>query len=171
MNSWLFYARALCLVVAISAGHAAAQPLRIAYVNSVRVMSESAPAKAAEAKLQVEFSGRKIALEKLADGVQAARDALQKDEPLLSEPDLAIRRRQLFERERELLRQRHQLDEDFTRRRDEELTAILELANRVMQVIAKDDRLDLVLENVVYATPRVDITDKVIKALEPRAGN
>ena len=42
-----------------------------------------------------------------------------------------------------------------------------------MKRIAEAENLDVVLQNeqVVWASPRIDITDKVIKALEdPRAG-
>ncbi|MBO1009609.1 MULTISPECIES: OmpH family outer membrane protein [Acidovorax] len=164
--------RLLAFVLAVLAVSAPAQTLRVAYVDSLRVMTESAPVKVAESKLRSEFSSREKEIENLTNGLRAATDELREDTPRLSEWDLADRKRQLMERERELQRQRRELNEEWTRRRNEALTEIVDRTNRVIQEIAKSERLDLVVfEDVVFASPRADITDKVIKALSFRDGN
>ena len=41
-----------------------------------------------------------------------------------------------------------------------------ERANKVIQQIAIDEKFDLIIQDpVIYASPRIDITERVIKAL------
>jgi len=91
----------------------------------------------------------------------------------MSESDRQKGEKEFGELNREFQRKQRQFREDLTQRRNEELGAVIERANRVVKQIAEAEKLDLVLQNeqVVWASTRIDITDKVIKALEdPRAG-
>ena len=42
---------------------------------------------------------------------------------------------------------------------------MLEKANRAVKQIAEAEKYDVILQEAVYASPRIDITDKVVKAL------
>jgi len=55
--------------------------------------------------------------------------------------------------------------EDLNLRRNEELAALFERANKVIRGIAEAEKFDLILQEAVYRSPRIDITDKVLKAL------
>jgi outer membrane protein len=55
--------------------------------------------------------------------------------------------------------------EDLNLRRNQELTALLERANRIIRQIAEAEKFDLILQEAVYRNPRIDITDRVLKAL------
>jgi outer membrane protein len=55
--------------------------------------------------------------------------------------------------------------EDLNLRRNQELAALFERANRVIKQIAEAEKFDLILQEAVYRNPRIDITDKVLKAL------
>ncbi|MCU0968424.1 MAG: OmpH family outer membrane protein [Rubrivivax sp.] len=144
---------------------AAAQELRIGYVNSDRVLRESQPSKAASVKLEAEFGKRKRDLDELAARIKANADRLDKDAPTLSESDRTRRQRELVEQDRDLQRKQREFQEDFNQRRNEELAAVLERANRAIRQIFEQERYDLIVQEAVFAGPRVDITDKVIKAL------
>ena len=152
-------------VLATSAALAQAQELKIGYVNSERVMRESAPAKAAQAKLEAEFSRREKDLAELAQRLKAASERLEKDAPTLSEAERQRRQRELVEQDREFQRRRREFQEDLNQRRNEELAAVLERANRVIRQIFEQEKYDLILQEVVMASPRADITKKVIDAL------
>ena len=99
----------------------AAQELKIGYVNSERVLREAAPAKAAQTKLEAEFSQRERELNELTGRLKAAADKLQKDEPTLSEAEKSRRQRELVEQDRDLQRKRREFQEDLNQRRNEEL--------------------------------------------------
>jgi outer membrane protein len=153
------------LVVAALVPVAFAQDLKIGYVNSERVLREASPAKAAQAKLETEFSKRERELSDQAAKLKAAADKLDKDAPTLSESERSRRQRELVEQDRDLQRKRREFQEDLNQRRNEELAGVVERANRVIKQIFDAEKYDVILQEVVFAGPRVDITDKVIKAL------
>jgi outer membrane protein len=144
---------------------AQAQELKIGYVNLERVLRESTPAKAAQAKLTAEFARREKELDDMATQMKAASDKLEKDSPTISEGERARRQRELVDQDREFQRKRRELQEDAAQRKNEEVTAVVERANRIVKQIFDNDKYDLIVQDVVFASPRVDITNKVIDAL------
>ena len=142
-----------------------AQELKIGYVNSERVLRESAPAKAAQTKLETEFGRRERDLNEQAQRLKASADKLEKDAPTLSETERARRQRELVEQDRDLQRKRREFQEDLNQRKNEELSLVVERANRVIKQIFDSEKYDVILQEVVFASSRVDITDKVIRAL------
>ena len=148
---------------------AAAQELKLGYVNSERVLRDSAPAKAAQAKLETEFGRRERELNDLRNRLKTAADKFEKDAPTLPEAEKARRQRELVDQERDLQRKQREFQEDLNQRKNEELAAVVERANRVIRQIFETEKYDAILQEVVFAGPRVDITDKVIRALNAPA--
>lgn len=162
---------ALALVLAAMAPGAATQELRIGYINSERLLRESAPAKAAQAKLEAEFGRREREITDDAAQLKAAADRLDKDAPTLAEAERNRRQRELVDRDRDLQRKRRAFQEDLNQRKNEELANVVERANRVIKKIFDDEKYDLIMQDgVVFAGARVDITDKVIRALDAQGG-
>jgi outer membrane protein len=152
-------------LVASALGTAQAQELKIGYVNSERVLREAAPAKAALARMEADFSKRDRDLNDQGAKLKAAADKLEKDAPTLSEGERNRRQRELVEQDRDLQRKRREFQEDLNQRRNEETAGLVERANKVIKQIFDSEKYDLILQDVVFAGPRVDITEKVIKAL------
>lgn len=165
MKTLAIRALAVAALSVATAAPVAAQELKIGYVNSERVLREAAPAKAAQSKLEAEFGRRERELNDLTGRLKAAADKLQKDEPTLSESEKSRRQRELVEQDRDLQRKRREFQEDLNQRRNEELAAVVERANRAIKQIFDSEKYDLILQEVVFAGPRIDITDKVIRAL------
>jgi outer membrane protein len=153
------------LAVAGSMAQAQAQELKIGYVNGERVLREAAPAKAAQAKLEAEFGKRDKELNDVAARLKAASDKLEKEAPTLSEAERNRRQRDLVEQDRDFQRKRRELQEDLSQRKNEELAGVLERSNKVIKQIFDSEHYDLIVQDVVFASPRVDITKKVIDAL------
>lgn len=150
---------------------AGAQELKIGYINGERVLRESAAAKAAQAKLEAEFGRRERELTDDASRLKASADRLDKDGPTLSETERSRRQRELVEADRDLQRKRRAFQEDLNQRKNEELANVVERANRVIKQIFEGEKYDLIIqEGVVFAGPRVDITDKVIRTLNNASG-
>jgi len=160
---------AAALLVGTAAG-VSAQELKIGYVNSDRVLRDAVPAKAAQAKLEAEFSKREKDLTELANRLKAASDRLDKDSPTLVETERVRRQRELVDQDRELQRKRREFQEDLSQRKNEELGAVVERTNRVIKQIFETEKYDLILQEAVFWSPKVDITDKVIKALNATGG-
>ena len=144
---------------------AVAQELKIGYVNSERVLREAAPAKAALARMEADFTKRDKELNDQATRWKAAADKIEKDAPTLPEAERNRRQRELVEQERDLQRKRREFQEDLNQRRNEETAGLVERANKVIKQIFDSEKYDLIVQDVVFASPRVDITEKVIKAL------
>ena len=161
---------AAAALLAGTAAGASAQELKIGYVNSDRVLRDALPAKAAQAKLEAEFSKREKDLTDLANRLKAASDRLDKDSPTLPETERVRRQRELVDQDRELQRKRREFQEDLSQRKNEELGAVVERTNRVIKQIFETEKYDLILQEAVFWSPKVDITDKVIKALNATGG-
>jgi len=146
-----------------------AQEVKIGYVNLERVLREAAPAKAAQTKLEAEFSRRDKDLNDQTVRLKTAGDRLEKDNPTLSDTERSRRQRELVELERDIQRKRREFQEDLTQRRNEELAAVVERANRVVKQIFDSEKYDVILQEVAFASPRVDITEKVIRLLNAPA--
>jgi outer membrane protein len=157
-------------LLAGAAAGATGQELKIGYVNSDRVLRDAVPAKAAQAKLEAEFSKREKDLTDLANRLKAASDKLDKDAPTLAESERVRRQRELVDQDRELQRKRREFQEDLSQRKNEELGAVVERTNRVIKQIFETEKYDLILQEAVFWSPKVDITDKVIKALNATGG-
>lgn len=158
----------LAAALACAAAPAAAQAAdyKIGFVNGERLLREAAPAKRAQAKLEKEFAGRQADLQKLDKQVQTLQQSLDRDGATMSEADRRNKERDLANMTRDLQRSQREFREDLNLRKNEELASMQERANKVIQQIAVDEKFDLIVqEPVIYASPRIDITDRVIKAL------
>jgi outer membrane protein len=169
VRSTLAQGLAVVALAAVAAQPVTAQELKIGYVNSERVLREAAPAQAAQRKLEAEFSKRQREMTEAEQRLKAAADRLEKDAPTLAAGDRSRRERELVEQDRDLQRKRREFQEDLNQRRNEELSAVVERANRAIKQIFDSEKYDVILQEVVFAGPRVDITDKVIKVLNTPA--
>jgi outer membrane protein len=139
--------------------------IKIGFVDRERILRESGAAKRAQAKLKREFQAREAELEKLEKQGRDLQTTLQKESVTLTEADRAARERQLAQLERDFKRLQRELREDQTLRSNEELVSLQERANKIISEIADKEKFDLIVQEAVFASARIDITDKVIKAL------
>jgi len=158
----LFAAAAL-----LAAGVATAQAAeyKIGFVNTERLFREAAPAKKAQEKLEKEFAARDAEIQKTTKQVRDLQERLERDGATMSETERRNKERDLANLSRDLQRAQRELREDVNLRRNEEYASVQERADRVIRQIADSEKFDLILQEVVFASQRIDITDRVIKAL------
>jgi outer membrane protein len=159
----------LAVALMASAPIARSQELKIGVVNSDRILRDSTPARAAMQKLEGEFSKRDKELQEVGARLKSAAERFEKDAPIMTETDRARRQRELAEMDREFQRKQREFREDFNQRRNEELQALLERTNRIIRQMAEQEKYDLILQEAVYFNPRIDITEKVLRALNNAA--
>ena len=165
MKSSIVTSIALAGLLALTASAVNAQELKIGYVNSDRVLRDAAPAKAAQSKLETEFAKRDKDLNDAARSLKAAADKFDKDSPTLAESERVRRQRELVDQDRDIQRKRQAFQEDLNARKNEELSQVVDRANKVIKQIFETEKYDLIIQEAVFAGPKIDITDKVIKAL------
>ena len=157
--------RILAVALAFSAFAAGAAEMKIGFVNTERVFREAAPAKRAQQVLEREFSARNAELSKVEKQGRDLQQELERDNVTLSEAARREKERQLADISRNFQRIQREIREDLNLRRNEELAAVQERATRVINKIAEQEKFDLILQEAVFASGKIDITEKVIKAL------
>lgn len=138
---------------------------RVAVVNSEKVFNESNLAKAMQTKLQNEFTKRQNELRDSAQKIKASAEKLDRDAAVMSEAERIRRQRELADQDRELQRKQREFTEDLNQRTFEERAKIAEKANIVLKQIAEQRKIDVIVQEAAYVSPRADVTDDVIKAL------
>ncbi len=162
--------RALVLAAALGATAMVAAPVyaqatKIGFVSTERILRDSKPAKAAQTKIEGEFKRRDDELQSLANKLRSQAQKFDKDAPVLSESERVKRQRELADLDSDLQRKRREFQEDFNRRRNEEFSSIVEKADAAIKKIAEQQNYDLIIQDAVTVSPRIDITDQVMKAL------
>ena len=157
----------LSLVAAalIGVSQAAVAETKIGFVNSDRVMREAAPAVRAQQRLEKEFEKRDQELQRMAKDLKSMQEELEREAPTMAESDRRSKERALNDLNRDFQRKQREFREDLNQRRNEELASVLDKANRSVKQIAESENYDIIFQEAVYANPKIDITDKVIKAL------
>ncbi len=155
----------LGLVIAVAGFSASAQEFKVGVVNLDRIFREANSAKAAQTKLEQEFSKREKELNDMATQLKSQSDKFEREAPTLPESQRTTRQRQLVDQDRTFQTKRREFQEDLSARKNEELQQVIERANKVVKSLAETEKYDLILQESVYVNPKHDITDKVIKAL------
>ena len=138
---------------------------RIGFVSIERIFKEAAPAVRALKKLEKEFKPRDDEIQKMVKQAKDLQVSLEKESVTMTESERRNKEGDLARVNRDLQRLQREFREDLNLRKNEELAQVLERANKVVQQIAEQEKYDLILQEAVYRSPRIDITEKVLKAL------
>lgn len=155
----------LAVLLGAMAVSAQAQEFKAGFVNTDRIFREATAAKAAQTKLEQEFSKREKDLVDKGNALKTASEKFEREAPTMAESQRISRQRQLVDQDRDFQTKRREFQEDLNSRKNEELAAVLDRANKVVKQVAESDKYDVILQEAVYINPKYDITDKVIKAL------
>lgn len=158
----------VALLVLAHGAQAAAQELKIGFVSTERVFREAVPAVEAMKRLEEEFKPREDEIKKINEEARAIQLQLEKESMTMSASERRKSESELGRLSRERQRLEREFREELNLRKNEELAAVLQRANKVIQAIAEKEKYDLILQEAVYRSPRLDITDKVIEALSEK---
>jgi outer membrane protein len=153
----------LALMLVITAASAA--DIKIGYVDVERIRRESAPAERASKQLEKEFAPRAQEMARRESQIKAAQAQLEKDSVTMSESERRSKEQELSRMSVDYQRMQREYREDLNMRRNQELASLFERADKVIKQIADAEKYDLILQEAVYRSPRIDITDRVLKAL------
>lgn len=155
----------LALALFIGSGTAQAENLKLGYFNFLKVMNSVPQAKEAERRLESEFAPRKEKLTKMEEELIKEEADFKKNSLVMAEQDRESLKKQLRVKRREwnLLVQEYQ--EDVSLRQNKETNDIQKLVYQAVREVAEEGKYDLILQNAVYASPKSDITAKVLDKL------
>lgn len=156
----------VALLASLPVCHASAvDQLKVGYVNTQRLFRDAPAAVRAAKRIEQEFTKRDQDLQRLAKQVQSLQETLEKNGLTMAESERRAKEKDLAELSREFQRKQREFREDLNLRQNEENAAIIEKANKAIKQLAENEKYDLIVQDVVWVSPRLDITDKVIKAL------
>lgn len=138
---------------------------KIGFVSTERILRDAPAAVKAQKKLEKEFEKRGQDLQNLEKQLQKMQENLEKNGLTMAESERRNKEREFNDLSREFQRKRREFGEDLNQRRNEELATVIERANKTIKQIAEAEKYDIIFQEAVYFNPRIDITDKVIKAL------
>ena len=154
---------ALALLLSTQA-HAA--ELKIGYVDAAKVIDQAPQGEVALKKLEEEFGARDKELVAAQNRIKQMEGELEKSAAAIKEADRRAKERELLLLKRDLKRATQEFREDYNQRRNEELAVLQKIVYKAIVEIAKQEKYDLIMhEGAVYASDKIDITDKVLKTL------
>lgn len=170
---WRLFAP-VCLLVLLAPGlNVAAQTQeptpRLGFVSLDRILRDSDPAKAAQAKLESEFAPRRKDLADTAARLKTLYESLDKNGAVMADSERTRRQKEFADQDKDFQRRQREFNEDLNQRQNEEYAAVVDKANRVIRQIAENEKYDLIVQEAVYVNPRIDITEKVIAQLNGQA--
>jgi len=153
------------VIIGLAMEPGAAAELKIGYVNAVKVIEEAPQGEAALKKLEAEFAPRDKQIIEMQNKLKRLEQDLEKNAMVLKDAEARSREFEIVGLKRDLRRATQEFREDYNLRRNEELAALQKIVQKTIAEIAKQDNFDLILESAVYAGPKVDITDKILRKL------
>jgi len=168
MNVLKWIVRCWPALLLLMAGALQAADLKVGFVDAERVNRESAPADEASKRLEKEFQPRVQEIQRRESQIKSLQAQFEKDALTMTDNDRRTREQDLSRQIVDTQRMQREFQEDLNLRRNQELGALLERANKIIRQIAESEKYDLILQEAVYRSPRVDITDRVLKALAGR---
>ena len=159
---WL---KSIVAVTLLVASTAALAELKIGFVNTERVFREAPIALTAQKKLEKEFASRDAELQKMAKQARDLQTQIEKDGVTLSDSDRRNKERDLANLNREYQRSVREFREDLNLRRNEELVKVQDRARKAIQAYGESEKYDVILEDAIYFSPKIDITDRIIRTL------
>jgi outer membrane protein len=139
---------------------------RLGFVATERLMTESKMAKTADARIQAEFSKRQKVVEETVTKLKQMSEKFDNEAAGLTDVERTRRARELLNMEKDVQRMQREFTEDLMQRKNEERAAIATRAYKIIEQVAEQEKLDAVLAEAAWSSPRIDITDKVLKQLD-----
>ncbi|WP_069472206.1 OmpH family outer membrane protein [Candidatus Marithrix sp. Canyon 246] len=156
----------ICLLSSILFSHQANAVLKVGFVNAIKVMEKAPQVEKANRRLEREFAPRQKQLVKSGKSIKSMESRVKRGGSTMSQIQVSRLKRRIRNKKREFRRQQEEFREDYNIRRNAELEKIQKIITKVIQQLAKRERYDFILsDGVVWASKRVDITNKVLRKL------
>jgi len=161
----------LCLLfvssgmLSVQSSYAGGHQLKIGFVNPVKLLELSPQGEKALLLLEEEFRPRDQELIDIREKVVVLEDDLDKNSLVLQASQIKKKQRAIDSLKRKLKRDQQEAREDYNIRRNEELAKLQRLVREMIVTIANEEGFDLIVEQAVYVSNRIDLTERVLQRL------
>jgi outer membrane protein len=157
---------ALLVIAGLGIPAGALAELKIAFVEVNRLLKDAPQVQEVRDRIKGEFARRDDELVSQQTQLKKLEEKLSRDGSIMSDAEAKRLERDIIARRRKLKSEQTAFQEDLAIRQNEELGKLRKVIAEVIIEIARQDNVDLVLESgVVWASDRVNITDKVLQRL------
>ena len=161
----------IAIVLMMLATHVAAQGLKIGYVNGLRLEKESALTAPEIEQMKKEFASREQQLQELQKQGLDLQGELEKEALTMTPADKQAKEKRLAALAQQFEQLKRSAAEDLEVRRNEARARFLADTGAIIKAIAEAGNYDLVLEQAVYSSSQIDITNQVLKEMAKRAAS
>jgi outer membrane protein len=139
---------------------------KIGYMDIKRLIDNAPQMAESRAKLEREFAPRDAALKTDEKRLADLKQRYERDGAIMAKPDAEALKREIDTLDRSIKRTREDLRGELTTRAAAERDRIWQQLNDIVIEYARQQGYDLIVPSpVVYANPRIDITDAVLERL------
>ena len=157
-----------CVLLSFSAG--ALADSKIGAINIQKILADAPQAARAKKKIEKDFEPRDQELQRIAKQLKTMQENIDKNAVTMAETERRTKEREFGDLNREFQRKQREFREDLSQRQNEEMAAIFERVNKIVKQLAEAEKYDIIFQEAAYINPRIDITDKVLKALGDGVG-
>lgn len=145
---------------------ALAAPPKIGAVSPEVILKESKFAQTASKKISDEFAPRSAAIAAQIETIKQKSAAMERDAPTLNDQQRLERQKEIADLDRAIQKKQHEFQADLESQKRAGIQTVLDLLNKVVLRIAKNEKYDFILQNVVYVSPAANLTKQVITEMD-----
>ncbi len=154
------------LLLAATTVFGAEPPLKVGYVDPYRIENESPMAKRLIEEIKKQFEARERQLAQLQQEGAALGAELQDESKKLSGPERQAKDKRFKELVQQFEQMRRSFGEDLEQRKNEAHAQLIQQASAAIRKIAESEQFDLIVQQAVYGSPQIDITERVVAEME-----
>lgn len=159
----------LALVASAVQSNIAHAELKIGVYDNRQIIDSLPTVQKEFQKLNAEFEPKQKEISDLQARLLALKEDIEKNAPVLSQTDLQAKQLEYQSKRRELQLLAEDTERVFNVRRNEMARQIQGMVEEEVLKVAKEEQFDLILRSgVLYASPTVDITQKILKRLSEK---
>ena len=157
----------IILGLVLSSTYAVQAELNVVAVNINRVMLEAPKFKSANQAIDSEFKIKTDQLKSKANEIKTLQENFKRDFDTMSDDQKRVKAEEIQTKAKDFNDREKTIIQEFNQKRNEKLQELQILLSSKIQSLANEQGYDLVLtQGVAFATPAVDITDKLISRLQ-----
>jgi len=154
------------LSTVVAAMPAWAQAPKLGAVSPEVILRESKYAQDASKKLNDEFAPRNAAIAKRIESIKQKAAQLERDGPTLTDTQRTARQKEIADLDRDIQKDQRDFQADLESQKRAGIQKVLDLINKVVLRIAKDENYDFISQNVVYSSKAADLTPRIITEMD-----
>lgn len=154
-------------VMTVCGNAMAASNLKIGFVSVEKLLTQAPQVEAVNTAMMERFGGKKQELQDLEKEIKTMQENYKRNELVMTEDKLKELRDKVIAKVQNFKQKEATLNQEVSTMRSQELAVLQKSVRDIINTIAKKDGYDLILsEGVVFATDKIDITDRVLKEMK-----